>query len=71
MNRRSNVHSEIVDVLNRIERLNELVQLHKQQPLVDTLTVEGYERLREQYINQLEELLASLNIKAEIHLKAA
>ena len=71
MNRLPNLHSEIMDVLSRIERLNEMVQLHKQQPSVDSLAVEGYERLREQYISQLEELLTSLNIRADIHLRAA
>ncbi|QDK79496.1 hypothetical protein EXU85_13140 [Spirosoma sp. KCTC 42546] len=71
MNRRSNLHSEIVDVLTRIERLNDMVQLHEKQPSVDSLAVEGYERLRQQYIGQLEELLASLNIRADIHLRAA
>ena len=71
MNQSHNVHSEIMDVLSRIEQLNELVELHEKQPSVDSLAVEGYERLRRQYISQLEELLTSLNIRADIHLKAA
>lgn len=71
MNQLPNVRSEIMDVLSRIERLNEMVQMHEQQPSVDALAVEGYERLRQQYISQLEELLISLNIRADIHLRAA
>ena len=71
MNRLPNLHSEIVDVLSRIERLNEMIQLHEKQPSVDPLAIEGYERLRKQYISQLEDLLSSLNIRADIHLRAA
>lgn len=71
MDRLPNVHNEIIDVLTRIERLNNMVQMHEQQPSADSLAIEGYERLREQYISQLEELLASLNIRADIHLRAA
>ncbi len=71
MNRLSNLNSEIVDVLSRIERLSELEQLHASQPQPDALALEGYYRLREQYIQQLEELLLSINIRADIHLRAA
>ena len=71
MNRLPNLHSEIMDVLSRIERLNEIIQLHQKQSSVDSLAIEGYERLRKQYIGQLEELLASLNIRADIQLRAA
>ncbi|WP_020603754.1 hypothetical protein [Spirosoma spitsbergense] len=71
MNHSSNLYSEITDVLSRIERLNELSQLHQQQSVPDFLAVEGYERLRGQYIKQLEELLKVLNIQADIQLKAA
>ena len=37
----TNLHSEITDVLSRIERLNELLQLHKQQPVADSMAIEG------------------------------
>ena len=71
MNQHSNAHNEIIDVLSRIERLNTMVQMHGEQLSADSLAIEGYERLRGQYISQLEELLASLNIRADIHLRAA
>ena len=71
MDRLPNVRNEIIDVLGRIERLNAIVQMHGEQPSADSLAIEGYERLRDQYISQLEELLASLNIRADIHLRAA
>ena len=41
MNRLPNVHSEIVDVLSRIEQLNEMVQLHQEQLSIDSLAIEG------------------------------
>ncbi len=71
MDTHTELHTEIVDVLQRIERITVQIELHTQQDVVDSLSVEGYERLREQYFRQLEELLASLNIRADIHLQAA
>ncbi len=71
MNRLSALNSEIVDVLGRIERLNDMLALHQQQPRPDELAIEGYADLRAQYIGQLEDLLLSLNIQADIKLKAA
>ena len=71
METHTELHTEIVDVLQRIERLTAHIDLHERQSAVDSLSVEGYQRLREQYFRQLEELLASLNIRADIHLQAA
>lgn len=71
MNRLSALNSEIVDVLGRIERLNDMLALHQQQSQPDELAIEGYVGLRDQYIGQLEDLLLSLNIQADIKLKAA
>lgn len=71
MNQSLNLRSEIIDVLGRIEQLNELIQLHTEQQPVDSLAVEGYERLRGQYIQQLEDLLSYLHIRADIQLRAA
>ncbi|MBO0951707.1 hypothetical protein [Fibrella forsythiae] len=71
METHTELHTEIVDVLQRIERLTAQIELHEKQPNVDSLSIEGYQRLREQYFRQLEELLAALNIRADIHLQAA
>jgi hypothetical protein len=71
MNKLPNLHSELLDVVSRIERLNSIEELHQSQPVPDTLALEGYQKLRQQYIEQLGELLASINIKADIHLKTA
>ena len=71
METHTELHTEIVDVLQRIERLTAHIELHARQDTVDSLSVEGYQQLREQYFRQLEELLATLNIKADIHLQAA
>ena len=71
MNKLSNLHSEVIDVLSRIERLNAIEDLHLSQPIPDALALDGYQLLRQQYADQLVGLLTTLNIKAEIHLRAA
>jgi hypothetical protein len=71
MTKLTNIQREMLDLVSRIERLNTLEEMHRGQPSPDILALEGYQRLRQQYATQLEDLLATINIKAEIHLKAA
>ena len=71
MNKLPNLHNEVIDLLGRIERLNAIEELHHNQPEPDKLALEGYQRLRQQYIDQLSRLLQSINIKVDFHLKAA
>ena len=71
MNKVSNIQSEMLDVLSRVERLNALEELHRSQPVPDLLALEGYKKLRQQYADQLVELLYTVDLKADIQLKAA
>jgi adenylate cyclase len=48
---------EIEDLLNRIARLNALIHLHEQQPAPDSLTIEGYQRMRQQFADELSQLM--------------
>jgi hypothetical protein len=54
------------DVLERIDRLNNLIKIHKSQSSPDTLAIEGYQRLKFQYSNQVKELLHEFEIEVEI-----
>ena len=59
------------DILERIDRLNNLIKVHKSQPNPDILAIDGYQRLKFQYSNQIKELLHEFDIEVEIHSQAA
>lgn len=47
----------VADIVGRIEQLDALITLHRQHPEPAVLTIESYQRLREQYVKQLAEVL--------------
>ena len=59
------------DVLERIDRLNNLIKIHKNQSSPDILAIEGYRKLKFQYSNQVKELLHEFEIEVEIHENVA
>ena len=59
------------DILERIDRLNNLIKIHKSQSNLDILAIDGYQRLKFQYSNQIKELLHEFDIEVEIHGQAA
>ena len=54
------------DVLHRIDRLNKLVHKHEEQAKPDILAIEGYQKLKRQYSQQLKELLQDFELEIEI-----
>lgn len=48
---------DIEDLLNQIARLNQLIHTHQAQPEPDQLTIEGYQRLRQQFAEELSQLM--------------
>ncbi len=54
-----NPFDEIEDLLNRIARLNRLIHVHDSQPDPDRLTIEGYQRLRQQFADELSVSVAA------------
>ena len=53
----NNPLDDIKDLLNRIARLNQLIHTHQAQPEPDQLTIEGYQRLRQQFADELSQLM--------------
>lgn len=53
----NNAFEDIEDLLERIARLNRLIHTHESQPEPDKLTIEGYQRLRQQFADELSELM--------------
>lgn len=63
----NNPLDDIEDLLNRIARLNTLIHTHESQPQPDRLTIEGYQRLRQQFTNELSDLmLASYELNVSV-----
>ncbi len=65
------VVKSLEDILERIERLNNLIKIHKSQSNPDILAIDGYQRLKFQYSNQIKELLHKFEIEVEIHGQTA
>ena len=61
----------IVEILERVDGLNDIIRIHKSQPNPDILAIDGYQRLKFQYSNQIKELLHEFDIEVEIHGQAA
>jgi hypothetical protein len=59
------------DILERIDRLNNLIKIHKGQSNPDILAIDGYQKLKFQYSNQIKQLLHEFDIEVEIHGQAA
>ncbi len=53
----NNPLDDIKDLLNRIARFNQLIHTHQAQPEPDQLTIEGYQRLRQQFADELSQLM--------------
>jgi hypothetical protein len=61
----------IQDVLDLLERANTMRTLHRAQPEPNELAIEGYERQRQQFLEQLADLLAQFEVEVLLPHKAA
>ena len=68
---KGHIVKSLEDVLERIDRLNNLIKIHKIQPNPDILAIDGYQKLKFQYSNQIKELLHEFDIEVEIHGQVA
>lgn len=61
--------AEILGVLERIQKVNYMISMHKLHG--ETSMVKQYERQREDFLEQLQTLLAELQIEAKLKAMAA
>lgn len=59
------------DILERIGRINNLLQMHEQQGKQDDLSVESWRKMKNQLTQQLVKLLEDFNLDVSIQVKAA
>jgi len=57
---------QIVQTLEKVERLNRAIDFHEQQEEVDQLAVEQYRTVKAQLTEQLIDILRSLNLDLEL-----
>jgi len=68
---KNHLQHAIQDVLDLLERANSMLALHRTQPEPNELAVEGYERQRQQFLEQLADLLAQFDVEVLLPHKAA
>jgi hypothetical protein len=56
MKKQNNITPQIVAILNEIERLNNIISLHKDNEYGEVM-IEQYQRLKMQYIADLEQIM--------------
>ncbi|MDO8368920.1 MAG: hypothetical protein Q7T20_19135 [Saprospiraceae bacterium] len=61
----------IQDVLQRIGRINNLIQLHQDQGGKDDLSLKSWLKMKKQLSSELANLLMDFNIEISIRAKAA
>lgn len=61
----------ISDLLDLIERANASIKRHQQISPRNELAIEGFTRSREQYVAQLNELMATFDLSVNPHAQAA
>jgi hypothetical protein len=68
-NTASNKKIRVLDILDNIEQLNTLINLHKKETR-SPLMVKQYQNMREQFLTELKTILFDFQLNVEV-LKAA
>jgi hypothetical protein len=55
----------IFDLLNLIERANNSIARHKSIAEMDMIAVEGFERIRQQYIDELNQMMLEFGLHVD------
>ncbi|GAB4005121.1 hypothetical protein GCM10028808_04200 [Spirosoma migulaei] len=61
----------INDLLGLIDRANASIKRHQQLTPSNELAIEGFIRSREQYVEQLNQLMATFDLSVNPHVQAA
>ncbi len=60
------VQIEILNTLQKIERINKAIAFHKAMDLPDALAIEQYKQVKEQLAKQLIGLLENIDVKLQM-----
>jgi len=71
LSEKNNIQNAVKDLLDLIDKVNELISLHQSQSNSDQLVITGYEKQRLQFLQQLNELLANYYLHVDFSNKAA
>ena len=55
----------IFDLLNLIERANNSIARHKSVENIDIMAIEGFERIRQQYIDELNQMMIEFGLHVD------
>ena len=55
----------IFDLLNLIERANNSIARHKNIEKIDGMAIEGFERIRQQYIDELNQIMIEFGLHVD------
>ncbi len=69
--RKNYLQHAIQDVLDLLEKTNSMIALHEAEAEPNALVLEGYLRQRQQFLEQLAELLQEYQVKVIIPKRAA
>lgn len=61
----------VQDVLDLLEKANSMIALHQVQPETNEIVLEGYQRQRQQFLEQLAELLKAYQVEVIVPKQAA
>ncbi len=61
----------VQDVLDLLEKANSMIALHQAQAEVNAVILEGYQRQRQQFLEQLAELLEQYQVEVVVPKSAA
>ena len=68
---KNHLQHAVQDVLDLLEKANAMIALHQAQPETNEIAVEGYQRQRQQFVEQLARLLHEYQVEVVVPKQAA
>ena len=68
---KNNIQNAVKDLLDLIDKANEMILLYESQPEMNEIVISGYHKQRFQFLEQLNELLANYQLHVNFNNQAA
>ncbi len=68
---KNHIQNAVKDLLDLIDKANEMISLHKSQPELNEILLAGYQKQRFQLLEQLNKLLANYQLHVDFNNQAA